>query len=249
MISNKLKMNQAKTELIVIGSKQQLKKTAIGSIQIGGATVKSVNSVRNLGAHFDTTMSMSTHIAKKCSMAFMHLYNLKKIRSILTRAATETLVHAFVSSQLDYANGLLYGLPQYQIAKFQRVLNCAARLIFQLPKYAHVTPLLKQLHWLPAQARVEYKILIITYKALHNMAPRYLTDLLVQRTSTYSLRSTNSGVLEIPSTRRTTMGDRAFSVCAPRLWNCLPAQIKNISTFLKFKQELKTFLFNRFYIN
>ena len=81
------------------------------------------------------------------------------------------MIHAFVSSRLDYCNSLLYGLPQVQIDKIQRVQNAAARLIFEQPKFCHITPVLSQLHWLPIKYRIEFKILLMTFKAIHGMAP------------------------------------------------------------------------------
>ena len=87
-----------------------------------------------------------------------------RIRKHLSRKSTETLIHAFVSSRLDYCNSLLYGLPQVQIEKLQRVQNAAARLIFKEPKFSHITPVLYQLHWLPIKYRIEFKILLFTFK-------------------------------------------------------------------------------------
>jgi len=91
----------------------------------------------------------------------------------LSRDSSETLIHAFVSSRLDYCNSLLYGLPQVQIDKIQRVQNAAARLTFEQPKFCHTTPVLSQLHWPPIKYRIEFKILLMTFKAIHGMAPDY----------------------------------------------------------------------------
>ena len=154
MLANKLKMNDSKTEFIVIGSRQQLAKLQFDSIKVGDSVVKMVESVRDLGAYLDNTLSMECHIDSKCSAAFRQLYSLRRIRRFLTREATETLIHAFIFSHIDYCNGLLYDLPKYQITKLQRIQNMAARLVFKLPKFTHVTPLMVELHWLPVSYRI-----------------------------------------------------------------------------------------------
>ena len=122
--------------------------------------------------------------------SFYYLYNIRQIRKYLSRDSSETLIHAFVSSRLDYCNSLLYGLPQVQIDKIQRVQNKAARLIFKKPKFCHIIPVLSQLHWLPINYHIEFKILLMTFKAIHGMAPDYICKLISRRKSAgYSLRS------------------------------------------------------------
>ena len=106
------------------------------------------------------------------------LYNIRRIRKYLSRRSTETLIHAFVSSRIDYCNSLLYGLSTYQLNKLQRAQNAAARLIFQKSKYYHVRPLLYNLHWLPVKFRIDFKILLLTYKAINGLAPFYLQELI-----------------------------------------------------------------------
>ncbi len=113
---------------------------------VGDISVKVVDSVRNLGAYFDSTLSMVKQIHTKCSAVSLQLYHIRKIRTFLTRVAPEILMHAFIFSHLDYCNGLLYDLPDNQIAKMQRIQNIAAQVVFQLPKFSHVTPLFIELH-------------------------------------------------------------------------------------------------------
>ena len=106
-----------------------------------------------------------------------------------SRRSTETLIHAFVSTRVDYCNSLLYGLPTYQLNnKLQRVPNAAARSIFQESKYCHVRPLLYNLHWLPVKFRIDFKILLLTYKAINGLAPFYLQELInLTEACTYKL--------------------------------------------------------------
>ena len=108
-------INDAKTEFLTIGTRQQLEKTSIESIIIGDTLIKPVESVRNLWSWFDAYMRMNVHIGKICSRAFYRLYNIRQIRKFHTVQSTKTLVHAFIHSHLDYCNALLFGLPKYQL--------------------------------------------------------------------------------------------------------------------------------------
>ena len=114
-IVNRLMINDAKTEFLIIDTRKQLQKTSIESIIIGDTLIKPLESVRNLGSWFDAHMRMNVHIGKICSKAFHGLYNIRQIRKFLTVQSTKTLVHAFVSSHLDYCNALLFGLPGLNI--------------------------------------------------------------------------------------------------------------------------------------
>ena len=139
LVSHKLMFNDTKTEFLIIGTRQQLSKVTIDSIEVGDADIKPVQEVRNLGSWFDEHMSMNVHVGKVCSKAFRGLYNIRQIRKFLSIESTKTLVHAFVTSHLDYCNSLLFGIPQYQLQRLQRVLNAAARVTCLIPRCAHIT--------------------------------------------------------------------------------------------------------------
>ena len=109
---------------------------------------------------------MSTHISRSCSATFFWLQNIKRISQFLPRDKLEMVLHAFVTSRIDYCNGLLYGLPDCEIAKLQTAQNPAARLLMSCKKYDHITPILINLHWLPVRYRINFKILLLTFKAL-----------------------------------------------------------------------------------
>ena len=202
MYRDKLKINDDKAEFLVIGSRQQLLKINHSSVRVGTIDIKPVKVVRNLGACFDSHFSMSTHISKSCSAAFFWLHNIKRISHFLPRDKLEMVLHAFVTSIIDYCNGLLYGLPDCEIAKLQRVQNAAARLLVSCKKYDHITPILINLHWLPVRYRINFKILLLTFKALYGMGPSYIIDLIHIKTITrYSLRSTEGVLSKHPSGR------------------------------------------------
>ena len=123
------------------------------------------------------------------------------------------------------------------------VENCAARVIVRAPRRCHITPVLSELHWLPVRQRVEYKVLLLTYKAKHGLAPSYLSDMLVPYVPGRPLRSAESDLLVVPVTKLKTYGGRAFSTAAPSLWNKLPSNVKAACSVDIFKKLLKTHLF------
>ena len=172
MRGDTLWLNDEKTEFLLVGSGQQLAKVSINSIKVGEADVAPVWSARNLGAWFDSHLDMSTHISKTCGSTFYYLYNIHHIRKFLSREHTEQLVHAFITSRLDYCNSLPYGVPDCQIMKLQRIMNASARLIYCVPKFCRITPILMELHWLPVPPLIEFKILLITFKVIKGLAPK-----------------------------------------------------------------------------
>ena len=132
--------------------------------------------------------------------------------------------------------------------KLQRAQNAAARIITGTRKYDHITPVLRELHWLPVKERIDSKILLLTFKALNNMAPAYLKDTLrLQTSDRYKLRSEKSMALIVPKTKLTSRGDRAFCTAAPRLWNKLPTEIRRSKNVHAFKTRLKTHLFDSYF--
>ena len=155
------------------------------------------------------------------------------------------VIHAFITSRLDFCNGLLYGLPKSQIVKLQRVQNAAARLAMNNGKHSHVTQALQDLHWLPVRVRIHFKILILVFKAIHGLPPPYISDLIsVKRNSSYNLRSNSNLLLEPPKEKMlSTLGAMSFYAAAPCLWNKLPADLRDIRSLCNFKRKLKTCLF------
>jgi len=123
MLNDKLTFNDDKTELIIIGTSQQIAKVSINTLRVGAAAITPVSSPRNLGSWLDSKLTMAIHISKTCNSAFYYFYNLRRIRKYLSKDNTETLIHAFISSRIDFCNSLLYGLPEYQLNKLQGVQN------------------------------------------------------------------------------------------------------------------------------
>ena len=243
MSQNKLKLNNDKTEIILFGSKKHLAELNIKSLSVAGTDVSVASEpVRNLGAMFDSQLIMAPHVKSVVKKSSFHLRNIGKARRVLTEDATKTVMQSLVMSRLDYCNALLIGIQQDLIAKLQRLQNSAARIVSRTRKYEHITPVLIKLHWLPIKFRIQFKVLLLVYKALNGLAPKYIKELLVPYKPRRHLRSEAKGLLDEPRTRL-KFGDRAFSISAPRLWNALPQHLKDSTLCQAFKKCLKTHLF------
>jgi len=248
--SNRLKLNPDKTELIWFGSERILNQCNIDlDVTVNGNVITHKHSVRDLGILLDENLNLNDHISQVSRSCTYQLRRLRTIRKNLNESAAKTLVNAFVHSKLDYCNSLLYGLPDYVIKRLQRLQNNAARLVAQKTRFESITPVLHDLHWLPVSFRIQFKLCTLVYKSLHNEAPQYLKELCHPVSSSNgrkNLRSAIRGDLCVPKTCK-KIGDRAFSVCGPKLWNDLPETLRNCVNILSFKRQLKSYLFQLCY--
>ena len=131
-------------------------------------------------------------------------------------------------------------------SRLQHIQNTAARVVTLSRKSCHITPILKELHWLPVSQRIVFKLMLIVHKSFNNIAPIYISELLKVYTPSRNLRSSNMSLLKEPTSKR-TWGDRSFSVAAPRLWNHLPTKLKSCHSKTRFKSLLKTHLMSQFF--
>ena len=158
--SMRLQLNTTKTEVMWFGTPYSLRKLPdeMRTIDVGVEKLTTVQDVRYLGVCLDGELSMRTHIASVTRSAFYHLRRLCPVDHLLGRAITAQLVASFVLSRLDYCNVILAGLPDVSIRPLQRVLNTVARVVLGQGPRDSATAALKELHWLPVRARVEYKL-------------------------------------------------------------------------------------------
>ena len=208
------------------------------SAMISSQSVPLLAILRNLGFIFDSDMSFSDQINSVSKSCHFHIRDIRRIRHLLPLSTANSLV----SSKLDYCNSLYSGISQANLNKLQRIQNSLARVITNTSKYQYITPTLKKLHWLPIKQRIDYKLCLITYKTLTNQQPTYLYNSLSFSSHSVSTRSSDSLVLSIPYVR-SSLGNRAFSVIGPRLWNSLPLDTRNSSSLPIFSFRLKTHLF------
>jgi hypothetical protein len=248
MSANCMKLNHDKTEFMIF-SRNTDPSTQPWQLHCGDAHLLPTDYVRNLGVAFDSQLRMERHINAIVKTCFYHLRNIGRIRRFISKDACRSLVQAAVTSRLDYANSLLYGVPQYLMDRLQRVQNAAARVVCCIGRRDHITPALVSLHWLPIKSRIEYKILLLTYKTVHDCSPGYIGDMVTKKRRSRGTRSALQNTLEVPATRTVRYGDRSFARAAPQLWNNMPADLRNDSISLPcFKRQLKTLLFRKAYM-
>ena len=241
----RLKMNNSKTEFIYFGWPSQLEKCTTRKIDVNGEEITRADHTRYLGAYLDQKLDFKLHIQAKSRAAILNVLRIKAARKYLTRSACNKLMVSLVLSHLDYTNSLLGGLPKASIAKLQRIQNIAARIVLSRGKYDSATSCLEQLHWLPLRYRIEYKIITLVHRCLHQTTPPYLSRLVnyhIQRRRGLCSEDDPSK-LEIPKTTKKTFAARSFSVLGPTLWNNLPSELRNITSYTIFKKHLKTHLF------
>ena len=252
MARRKLKLNDGKTEIIVVrGNLRNVSIADFGVLSFGDSQLVPCESAKNLGVVLDSSLSFRPHIDSIVKTCNFHIRNLHMIKDFVNRKNLITLVHSLIVSKVDYCNSLFIGLPNVILKKVQSVLNRAARLIFNLPPRVPTTSSLIELHWLPIRARIEFKICLITFKALKFNQPSYIRELL-----SFSLHEPTSGLRSAEDPYRLQepraigergFANRSFSYIAPRLFNKLPVTIKQIDSLDTFKSHLKAFLFSRAY--
>ncbi len=241
MSKNSLKLNMDKTEIVLFKKSPGIN----NSMKIGNTDIQYSKSVRLLGVCLDETMSMEQQISSTCRSANSQLRKIRSIRQYLTVSAVKILVHALVTSRLDYCNSLYVGLPLYSVNRLQKIQNAAARLITGTSRYEHITPDLRRLHWLPIINRCQFKLLIMTYKILHNMAPFYLSELLDWYKPTRTLRSSTKQTLVPRRHNSVKYGKRLFDSATATLWNGLPHSIQEATSIMCFRKLVKTHLFDK----
>ena len=246
MQADKLKLNENKTEVMLIGTRQQLSKVNLGTLTVGDTSVAIVNKAQNRGVWFDSQLNFSLHITKTCSLSCCSLYKIRCIRKYLSYKSAPTLILALVIGCLDYCSSLLYGLPASYIIRLQQFQNAAVRLISNTcMRFDHISPVMKDLHWLPVKYRIMFKLVVYTFKALHGSAPTYIHQLIrLKPQSNYNLRSnTKHLLLDLPNKTKKTTGDRAIFAAALTLWNALPDELRALGCLKTFMAPLKTHYF------
>ncbi|KAJ8384764.1 hypothetical protein AAFF_G00198500 [Aldrovandia affinis] len=244
MSTHHLKLNLGKTELLFLPAKGSPMIDA--SITMEGSIVSPSQSARSLGVTLDNQLCFSSHIAAITRTCRFSLHNIRKIRPFLTQEATQLLVQALVISRLDYCNSLLAGLPACAIKPLQLVQNAAARLVFNQPKFTHVTPLLSSLHWLPIAARIRFKSLVLAFQAARGTAPPYLQSLITPYTPSRPLRWQTDCPIP-PGAWQPLLAVSPLLCPGPSLVERPPAIGQDCGITSIFRKRLKTHLFRLHY--
>ena len=241
-----------KTEIIVIrGNLRNFSVANFGMMSFGNTQLVLCESAKNLGVVLNSSLSFRCHIDSIVKTCNFHIRNLYIIKDLVNRKNLVTLVHSLIVSKVYYCNSLFVGLPNVILKRVQSVLNRTARVIFNLPPRVPTTSSLIELHLLPLKARIEFKICLITFKALKFSQPSYIKELLPlsSHESTLGLQSVDDlyRLHEPRAIGERGFANRSFSYIAPHLYNKLSITVKQIDSLSTFKSHLKAFLFSRAY--
>ena len=235
-----LKLNKDKTEIICFRPPNVYSNKVINGTFFGNDCVRFSNSIKNLGFIIDQHLKMDLQVNAIVSHCYKLFGDVRRNRHLLSNDSIETIVHSIIGSRLDYCNSLLCGIDKSIINKLQKLQNAAARIISKRKKRESVRDVLEKLHWLPVEKRVVFKILALTFKIAHGLAPESLCKLISFRCrTTFTLN-----LLYVD----TNFGRQSFSYIAPRYWNALPDCLKFSESLDIFKRNTKTYLFNNFSI-
>uniref|UniRef100_A0A803SUT5 Reverse transcriptase domain-containing protein n=1 Tax=Anolis carolinensis TaxID=28377 RepID=A0A803SUT5_ANOCA len=233
---NKLRLNPDKTEVLQVSRKSD--RGIRWQPVLDGVALPLKAQVRSLGVLLDSGLTLEAQVSAVAGRAFAQLKLVRQLRPYLEKSDLTRVVHALVTSRLDYCNALYVGLPLKTARKLQLVQRLAARLLTGANYRARSTPLFKELHWLPFTFRAQFKVQVITYKALNSLGPTYLRDRISPYEPACSLRSSGEALLSLPPPSQSRLEgtrERAFSVVAPQLWNSLPREIRQAPTLLSFR--------------
>ena len=252
MSENLLKLNDKKTEFMVIGKSNPLSKLPSDkSITIGQELIFPTSTARNIGAVLYIHLDIPAQVRSVCKASYIQLPYISRIRKYLTYEATSTLINALVTSNLDYNNSILFhvfGLPGYVLKPLQMVQHCAARLITHTRKYDRITPVLMEQHWLSVEARIHYKIAVLVFKSLNQSAPKYLQEIVTPYKSPRDgLQLENNNTIKKRKRGQRWCGDQSFAFAAGHIWNSLPLDLRKCEKFDTFEKGLKTHLFKIVY--
>ena len=190
-------------------------------------------------------MSMECQTRSVVRSMFYHLRRIGKIRNHLDDDTAARTINALITSRLDNNNSLLAGTSHANIHRLQLAQNASARVLTRSRKYDSIGPILKQLHWLPVERRITFKILTQVYKALNDsLYPLYLRQLFVEYSPRRSLRSSDAYRIVCVPRSHNAYGDRQFSKYAAIAWNSLPDTVRACTNLGSFKRAIKTHLFS-----
>ena len=236
---NQILLNPDKTKLLVCGSKHGVSKTRNFKLSFLGKQLTPVDVARDLGVILNTSLTFGDHVAATVASCMSRLGQINRVKHCFDNRTLIIIVNALVFSKPFYCSSVWSNTSQSNIAKLQAVQNFACRIVSGSKKYDHVTPILRQLKWLPVKQHMYYRDSIMAFKCMNGLAPGYLSDQFTKRSSISTRKTRNSQLLNIPLFK-TAPGQRTFYYRMASLWNALPQNIKLSQSNL---QDISTIVF------
>ena len=237
---NGLSLNASKSDAVQFSLGRG--RSNITEVSVSGVAIQPSATVKSLGATLDRYLSFDQHVNSVCKACYFHIRALRHVRESLPDEVAKKVACSIVTSRLDYCNALYHNMSEANFAKLQLVQNTLARVVVRKRKYDHITPSLRELHWLPVKHRSTFKIATLTHKLLQHHQPAYLYDLIQPYVPPRELRSSDKGLLRVSRVNKTTTS-AAFRHSSPEIWNSLPQDIRDITSLTLFRRKLKTHLF------
>jgi hypothetical protein len=202
-------------------------------------SIHPVSSIRSLGVTLYRKLSFDQHVKDTCRSCYHHIRSLRHIRESLPDEIAKTVACSVIGSRLDYCNALLSRMSQTNFTKLQPVQNTLARVVLRYRKFEHITPALKELHWLPVQYRVTFKLAVLVHSVKNTSQPAYLRQLLQDYEPVRSLQSSTKNWI-FKTEAGTVLASRGVRHSAVYVWNNLPDNNREAKTCDIFKRKLKT---------
>ena len=243
MAANFLKLNEDKTKALELGVYENC---ITSSVPLGTHSIELSEKAKNLGFYFDDQMSLESQVNNVTKNCFMNLRNLRRIGSKLSHSLKVQLVQSMIFSHLDYCNAVYGSLSEANLNKLQKIQYAAVQFIYGLSgkdRFQPLSPFLKELHFLPVRSRIRYKVALMTFKCINNIAPHYLSEMITLRDpNRHELRiDSDFYVLKSPPRPNYKRTEGTFSVTAPTIWNDLPHELRCMTELNAFKKKLKTY--------
>ena len=238
---NRLLLKTEKTKLIVPGNRQTVSKLEDFRLTLLGKELSPVDSVKDLGVVFDSKLSFNDHTTITVSSCMSALGQISRVKHVFRKNILVTIINSLVFSKLYYCSSVWSNTSASNIRKLQGVQNFAARIVSGTRKFDHVTPVLKNLRWIPVKSHLYLRDAILAFKSMTGQVPIYLSSNFISRGNISSRATRSSTQLNIPFFK-TKSGQRTFYYRTVALWDALKPHFKLSESVTIFKLKMKAFL-------
>lgn len=237
---NKMNVHTTKTSCMLVGTKKRLSDSRSLTITVNDVTIQNVSKQKLLGVYIDENLTWSPHIDHLCSIVSSKISLLRQLATYVPTRVQKLYYQGYILPYIDYGSVIWGAASGTNIERLAKLQKRAARIILHANYDTPSDQMFKDLHWLSVPDRLKYNKAVLTYRAVNNLSPEYISKLLkpMSEVHTLNLRSSVNGTLYVPKSR-TSLYDGSFSCSAPRLWNALPQTITNAGSLSAFKQSLK----------